>query len=242
MDYNSLERIIPEFLEKGESTGLKTLKIHIERYEFAGQNIKKGKILDIACGVGYGSTILLKENANEIEQIIGVDISKEAIEYANKKYKNEKTVFVKKNAFQYTSENQFDTIISLETIEHLQSPQKFIYHLKSLLKDDGIIIASVPTSPTMDANPHHLSDFTVNSFKKMFINAGMEEVKSFTQIQNYSLKKILLKQEKRASNIRKNILPYYLSKPSAFFARIKNTLKFGFAIQYTTTVFKNIDE
>ena len=67
------ERMIPEFNE-GEEIYLE----HITRYIFASQFIKDKIVLDIACGSGYGSDYLLKNGARKV---IGVDISKETVEY-----------------------------------------------------------------------------------------------------------------------------------------------------------------
>ena len=55
----SLERLVPDDLLKEEATGLETFRLHIERYAFAAQKLRgANSILDIACGVGYGSRYL----------------------------------------------------------------------------------------------------------------------------------------------------------------------------------------
>ena len=56
---------------------------HINRYQFAGGFVKKKKVLDLACGSGYGSKMLSSAGANNV---VGLDISKTAIEYAENKY------------------------------------------------------------------------------------------------------------------------------------------------------------
>ena len=55
---------------------------HIHRYKFALNYVKSKKILDIACGEGYGSNIL----SSEAEKVLGIDISSESINYAKNKY------------------------------------------------------------------------------------------------------------------------------------------------------------
>ncbi len=49
----------------------------------------------------------------------------------------------------------------------------------------GHIIASVPITPTKDGNPHHLHDFTKNSFLTMFKNIKCNQAESFEQIQHW---------------------------------------------------------
>ena len=55
---------------------------HLNRYHFGAQFVKDKRVLDVACGTGYGSAILA-ENAAFVE---GIDISREAIDYAISNY------------------------------------------------------------------------------------------------------------------------------------------------------------
>lgn len=77
------ERLIPEFTKC--STETEMFKEHIERYKFASQFVENKIVLDIACGVGYGSK-LLAEKAN---RVFGCDISDDAIKYAKSHYSKE---------------------------------------------------------------------------------------------------------------------------------------------------------
>ena len=75
---DSLERLVPEQLNAHEVTGTPTLHLHLERYEFAATQARPGRLLDIACGVGYGTEILYQGNGQNTEAI-GVDCSDESI-------------------------------------------------------------------------------------------------------------------------------------------------------------------
>lgn len=79
------ERIVPE------KTPYMCFQQHINRYHFASRLVRNKEVLDIACGTGYGSDYLIKNGA---ESVIGVDISEEAIDYANNNYKNENLTFI----------------------------------------------------------------------------------------------------------------------------------------------------
>ena len=50
-----LERLIPDQIRPGDTTGDQTLQLHLARYEFAAAHARPGRLLDIACGVGYGT-------------------------------------------------------------------------------------------------------------------------------------------------------------------------------------------
>jgi len=237
---NSIERIYPGRIEENEQLGRETLQLHLDRYHFAGKHLLKGTIADIACGAGYGSALLVSDYGDNIENITAVDIDADAIDYAQSQYANPKITFKVSDALQFYSPHIFQNIISLETIEHLPHPAVFVKHMSTQLQPGGHFIASVPITPSMDANPFHLQDFTASTFKKMFIDAGFSEVVSMQQVQPYKLKDIIWKKEKRVEDMRKNILGYYLNHPSKFFLRLRSLFTDGFSNKYMITVFKKL--
>ena len=82
---NSLERLVPDHLSPVDVTGRETLELHLERYRFAARHARAGRLLDIACGVGYG-TRLLCEESRQVDFALGVDLSHESIAYARERY------------------------------------------------------------------------------------------------------------------------------------------------------------
>lgn len=236
MKTETLERIIPDLVEANESTGSETLQLHLERYVFAKEHLNGGRVLDCACGVGYGSYLLA--DSGKCDSVTGVDIDEESVNYAKERYKHEKAKFIHADAMKFKADEKFDFITSLETIEHMPEPKAFIAHLKTLLKQGGLLVGSVPTTPSVDVNPHHITDFTKASFRKMFTDIGFEEVDSRIQIQKFSFKKVAMKEEKRTKNIRKGLVGYYIQHPDAFFKRIYATLRYGVANHYITIVWK----
>ena len=76
IDKSSLERLVPDEFLKDEATGLQTFTLHIERYEFAAQKLRDAtSILDLACGVGYGSRRI--KDLIPGATIIGVDLARQ---------------------------------------------------------------------------------------------------------------------------------------------------------------------
>ncbi|MFN0117421.1 MAG: class I SAM-dependent methyltransferase [Elusimicrobiota bacterium] len=241
MNNSSMERIIPEALVKGDITGEETLRLHLDRYRFALDNIKPGRVLDIACGVGYGTHFLLKNGEEKISQIIGCDISEFAIDYAKKKYSNPKIIYVLKDAYEFSDAEGFDTIVSLETIEHLPDIEKFISNISLMLRPGGKWINSVPVTPTMDAIPFHLHDFTQDSFRRLFKRVGYQEINQLLQIQSFSPLRVLGRKEKRMESLRDNLLLYYVLNPRSLMKRIFSTFVNGFKNHYLTVVWEKID-
>src|SRR5690606_33242640 len=96
-----------------------------------------------------------------------------AIAYAQAHYQLPNLRYVCADAEQFASAERFDSIVSLETIEHLPRPRPLIANCAALLAAGGQIIASAPITPTLDGNPHHLHDFTPRSFHALFAAHGL---------------------------------------------------------------------
>jgi 2-polyprenyl-3-methyl-5-hydroxy-6-metoxy-1,4-benzoquinol methylase len=240
LDANSLERLMPDEIQHGDTTGQETLDLHLARYRFAAKHLRPGRLLDIACGTGYG-TRWLSDCSEGSVTALGVDISEAAILYARKRYGNERVRFEVADATRFLDQDGFDTIVSLETIEHLPNPEAFIARLVRQLRPSGIFIGSVPITPSVDANPYHLHDFTERSFRKMVLCHGLREVSSFQQVQPYKIVPILTRKEARARDVRTNLLSYYFLHPEKLALRIWSTLRHGFNNHYVTICWQTND-
>jgi 2-polyprenyl-3-methyl-5-hydroxy-6-metoxy-1,4-benzoquinol methylase len=238
MTPSSLERIYPDSDNDEQIAGFETLQLHLQRYHYAGRNISPGIIADIACGAGYGSYLLATEYGKDVQKIIAIDNHAGAIDYAKAHYPNALIDFRLADALSFQSPVQLSTIISLETIEHLTEPARFVRHLSLQLEQGGRFIASAPVTPSMDANPYHLQDFTTRSFKKLFSEAGLTEVDSMIQVQRYKPFKLLGKKQGRSEGIRKGLSDYYLKYPSKFLLRIHSIIRHGFSNKYLVVVFE----
>lgn len=238
LDPDSLERLVPDELEAGDVTGQEALRISVERYEFAARYARPGRLLDLACGVGYG-TRLLTDRAPQVEDALGVDLSEATIAYAGRRYANVRTRYRACDAMGFEDPDGFDTVVSIETIEHLAHPRRFVEHLVSLLRPGGVLIASVPSTPSVDANPHHLQDFTERSFRGLFAGRGLREVDHFVQDQPYSLPAVLGRSERRLQELRPNLPAYYARHPRALLCRLAATLRHGFKNRYLTLALRS---
>ena len=130
---------------------------HKERYNFASNLISGRRVLDGACGTGYGSSIL----SEKAQHVVGIDLEREAIAYANDNYSHEKCEF--KNSFvEYTpfDDSSFDAVVSFETIEHTICPSSHFREIVRLLKSDGIAVLSVPNG--WGFTDHHFFDFDLD--------------------------------------------------------------------------------
>jgi 2-polyprenyl-3-methyl-5-hydroxy-6-metoxy-1,4-benzoquinol methylase len=237
VDRDTLERLVPDALAADETTGRDTLALHLQRYEFAAIHARAGRLLDLACGVGYG-TRLLSDRCPQLESALGVDLCDEAVVYAQDRYANERTRFLRADAAGFTDPRGFETIVSLETVEHVDDPAAFLARLVRLLRPQGVLVASVPTTPSVDVNPHHRHDFSERSFRALLAPHGLVELAAFEQVQAVPLGPLLRRDEARLQTMRRGLLSWYAVHPGSLGRRLWSTLRHGLTNRYLTCAWK----
>lgn len=152
------ERFVPDISEKY------IVAEHYQRYNAVLNIVKGKKVLDAACGAGYGTALM----ASVAENVTGIDISSEAISYANTRYSDVGNArYLEASIAELPfSDNSFDVIISFETIEHVNEElqNKFLKEIKRCLKDDGILVMSSPDKRTYTDLPGYHNEFHVKEF------------------------------------------------------------------------------
>jgi len=122
-------------------------------YLLAKEVTENSIVLDIGCAQGNFGKILKEKNCT----VYGIDLDEKAIEYAkNSGYYDE--VFImdvtNKDSDEYRDfinrVNQVDAIVISDVFEHVVDPTKLLLESSKLLKEDGIILISVPNVAHMD--------------------------------------------------------------------------------------------
>ncbi|MHA6491714.1 class I SAM-dependent methyltransferase [Pseudomonas borbori] len=235
----TIERIYPKQLDPDDSDDQNTLRIHMERYRFAAACLSGERVLDMACGCGYGTALLAELHPDKT--VIGVDIDPAAIAYAQEHYRLPNLSYHCADAESFAAEQRFDNIVSLETIEHLPNPQQLIANYAKLLAEHGQVIASVPITPTLDGNPHHLHDFSQASFFALFRAHGLGPQQRFEQIQWWQFKGLFSKRpvkQHRSEGVGNAVLQYYRKRPFYLLLRLRSMLRYGFSNRYLTCNFR----
>lgn len=131
------EFVVPTDMREHPGTWIE----HLGRYIFALQFCAGKKVLDVACGTGYGLSLI----STIASDGSGSDLSEGALEYA-KLLPYACPVKFYKGDIQETLdfEQAFDVIVSFETIEHLEKPEAFLSQVKELLSVDGVFVFSIP--------------------------------------------------------------------------------------------------
>jgi len=141
---------------------------HLVRYRHAATLFSNKKVIDAACGVGYGSSILQHSGCT----VDAYDISGEAIAHARVYFQGAGTVYHHANLYDVVFPKS-DVAISFETIEHLDHPRGFLIRLRQAVKE---LIGSVPNE---DVNPFnksghkwHARHYTPNEIHTLLVSAG----------------------------------------------------------------------
>ena len=151
------ERMVPEL------TDFNTFWEHIYRYRFARQFVLGRRILDIACGEGYGAHALSRAGA---ASVIGVDVSDEVCRHARLKYGLDARCG---NAMDIPlPAGSVDVVVSFETIEHVPEPEQFLAECRRVLTPQGTLVVSTPNKAVYSEfgrrNPFHCKEMTEEEF------------------------------------------------------------------------------
>ena len=155
--------------------------MHLQRYLWAAEHIRVyDRVLDIACGCGYGSFIL----ALKAEMVHGVDRAQEAVEFAEKHYcvagVRHRVVFRRGLATDDLGAGTYDAVVSLETIEHLtrEDGMTFLANVHKALRENGLLLLSGPEigakidRDVVTANEFHLFEHTRDELTGALKDAG----------------------------------------------------------------------
>ena len=187
---------------------------HVARYKFACDQLSGGTVCDVACGVGYGSNLL----AGKADKVVGIDIGNDAIDWANEYFEADKTLFFNCDILVgWPVEESFDAIVSYETIEHLDEPEKFVSEIFDRLKPGGKLFMSLPNGPRDKArreNPHHLQHFTDAQITSL-ITKYFKNAKFWTMLYKHNFRHYINKwcRELTFQKTGRNIVENYYLEP-----------------------------
>ncbi len=119
---------------------------HWARYAFALPLAHGKRVLDAACGEGYGSAML----AGAAASVLGVDIAENTIAHARSRYGAQANLrFERGDCTALDAKpGSFDLVVSFETLEHVAAQAELIAGFARSLADDGVLVVSSPDKRT----------------------------------------------------------------------------------------------
>lgn len=139
---------------------------HVHRYLFAAQFARGKRVLDIACGEGYGSGMLGTVAAS----VIGVDVNADTVRHAQRVHGGSNVRFVRADAQHFRLvPGSIDLAVSFETIEHFADHDAFLDNLRDALAPDGLLVISTPNTRVYGVenphyNPFHVDELSFDAF------------------------------------------------------------------------------
>ena len=132
---------------------------HWHRYAFARRFATGRRVLDAACGEGYGTSLLGAVAAGAV----GVDIDAATIGHASARYGDGTRVrFVEGSCTKLPlPDASFDVIVSFETIEHLPAADQppMLAEFARVLAPGGIVVISSPNKRVYSDERAYVNEF-----------------------------------------------------------------------------------
>ena len=166
----------PEGVPPLELTGERTLpdvpeenywyQRHVAVYEWIAERCQGLRVVDLACGEGYGSDLLAGAGAAEV---IGVDANPEAHEHARLRYTRPNLSFRRGLVEEFDEEA--DAVVFLQTIEHIHDPDAL---LEKIARIAPLAYISTPNRLTLappgavkSDNPWHLREYDPTEYRAL---------------------------------------------------------------------------
>lgn len=188
--------------------------------------LRQGKLLEIGCA--YGN--FLSEVRPLFDYTAGIDFSNDALEKA----KNHADIVLQggiERLEDFTID--FDTIISINVIEHVYNPHEFVSKAYSKLSNNGVLILITPKFDGLWYRclknkwysfkiPEHVCFYNHKSLHKLFSDNGFKEIQTFSSSHAFPLSVILSKLNMKTPGALSHRLNIWLPDIMIIGAGIKN--------------------
>jgi SAM-dependent methyltransferase len=159
------ERTLPDVPEENY-----WFRRHLAVYRWIAERCGGSRVVDMACGEGYGSALLAERAAS----VVGVDANPETFEHARLKYSRPNLSFERALVEQFDDDAPYDAIVFLQTIEHVEHPGGLLERFASLLAPGGAAYVSTPNRLTLappgasrSDNPWHLREYDAGEYREL---------------------------------------------------------------------------
>lgn len=157
------ERTLPDVPEENY-----WFRRHLAVYEWIAARAHGRRVVDLACGEGYGSAVL----GRTARSVVGVDANPEAFEHARLKYTSETVRF--ERAMIELWDGDVDCVVFLQTIEHVEDPDAVLARIRELIGPGGVAYVSTPNVLTLapkgaerSGNPWHVREYRAQEYRAL---------------------------------------------------------------------------
>jgi 2-polyprenyl-3-methyl-5-hydroxy-6-metoxy-1,4-benzoquinol methylase len=145
---------------------------HVHRYMLATELCAGLRVVDLACGNGYGSELLAARAAS----VLGVDVDASCVALARRERTGQALTFATADALEFlggAGAGDADAIVMFEALEHVAEPERVLEELARLAAAGVRLAVSVPNSRAFrERNPFHVTDFGYAEARSAFAGLG----------------------------------------------------------------------
>jgi SAM-dependent methyltransferase len=138
---------------------------HLVVYDWIRRRVGGLRVVDMACGEGYGSDVLSRSAAS----VVGVDANPDAHEHAKARYTRPGLRF-ERDMIQTFAE-PCDAVVFLQTIEHVEDPGELLEHFKRISDVAYIstpnVLTLAPKGAERSGNPWHVHEYRAQEFREL---------------------------------------------------------------------------
>ncbi|MGH3833872.1 MAG: class I SAM-dependent methyltransferase, partial [Pseudonocardiaceae bacterium] len=144
---------------------------HYHRYALAARFCTGARVLDLACGEGYGPALL----AARAREVMGVDIDPLTVEHAATHYRGDNLRFTVGSMLDpelLADAERFEVITCFEALEHVAEQDALLAVVARLLAPGGLFLTSTPDVEVYshehgNDNPFHVRELTEPQFQAL---------------------------------------------------------------------------
>lgn len=143
---------------------------HFARYLLAAEYAKGRRVLDAACGSGFGSAYL----ARDAESVLGIDLDPQMVSSARQLYSAQNLRFEKydlQDSLSDLADGTFNLVVSFETLEHVRDPALCLFNMVQVMVRDSVALISVPNGTKElyggDTKEYHRVHFSTERFESI---------------------------------------------------------------------------
>ncbi len=147
---------------------------HLTAYHYALRFVEGHKILDYGCGAGYGTNLIWRRGRPR--EVVGIDLSPEAIAYCRNTYADLASHYQTMTAGDVPfGDRSFDVVLLFQVIEHVADDVRALDEIRRILRPGGVALLTTPnllteeptSSATSPANRHHVREYSPASLGEL---------------------------------------------------------------------------
>jgi SAM-dependent methyltransferase len=138
---------------------------HLAVYEWIAERVAGKRVVDLACGEGYGANVL----AGTAAEVLGIDANPEAHDHARLRYPRANLRFERSLVEEF--HGPCDAVVFLQTIEHVQDPERLCEQLAAAAPVAYIStpnrLTLAPAGAEKSDNPWHVREYTLDEYRSL---------------------------------------------------------------------------